>query len=315
MAVQALSRLNRSAPSLGKKTEDLFILDFFNTVDDIKNAFDDFYTSTTLSRATDVNVLHEIKESLDSEGVYEWQEVEDFVQLYFSNADAQHLSPIIDTAANRFNKDLGLEDAEKADFKIKAKQFVKIYGQMASIMPYEIVVWEKLFWFLKFLIPKLIVKDSHADQIDELLNSVDLSSYGLQRVKLNHRIQLNEEDTEVEPQNPNPRGAHGEDNDRDPLDEIIRNFNEHWFQGWSATPEEQRVKFLSIADSIKAHPDFAEKYKNNQDSHNRILAFEKIFEEVMLEKRRNELELYKLLASDVAFKAAMQQSLQELVDG
>ncbi len=71
----------------------------------------------------------------------------------------------------------------------------------------------------------------------------------------------------------------------------------------------------SRADSIKAHPDFAEKYKNNQDSHNRLLAFEKIFEEVMLEKRRNELELYKLLASDVAFKAAMQQSLQEVVDG
>ena len=36
MAVQALSRLNRSANHLGKKTEDLFILDFFNQVDDIK---------------------------------------------------------------------------------------------------------------------------------------------------------------------------------------------------------------------------------------------------------------------------------------
>ena len=315
MAVQALSRLNRSAPGLGKKTEDLFILDFFNTVDDIKNAFDQFYTATSLSCATDVNVLHEIKESLDSEGVYEWQEVEDFVQLYFSNAEAQQLSPIIDTAANRFNKDLGLEDADKADFKIKAKQFVKIYGQMASIMPYEIVLWEKLFWFLKFLIPKLMIKDTQGDQIDELLNSVDLFSYGLQRVKLNHQILLDEQKTELAPQNPNPRGAHGEENERDPLDDIIRNFNEHWFQGWSATPEEQRVKFLSIADSIKAHPDFAEKYKNNQDSHNRLLAFEKIFEEVMLEKRRNELELYKLLASDGAFKAAMQQSLQEVVNG
>ncbi len=50
-----------------------------------------------------------------------------------------------------------LEEDEKIDFKIKAKQFVKIYSQMASIMPYEMVEWEKLFWFLKFLIPKLIV--------------------------------------------------------------------------------------------------------------------------------------------------------------
>ena len=68
-------------------------------------------------------------------------EVENFVSLYFDDADAQKLSPIVDTAADRFNDGLGLEDDEKADFKIKAKQFVKIYGQMASIMPYEIVAW------------------------------------------------------------------------------------------------------------------------------------------------------------------------------
>jgi type I restriction enzyme R subunit len=30
---------------------------------------------------------------------------------------------------------------------------------MASIIPYEIVAWEKLFWFLKFLIPKLLASD------------------------------------------------------------------------------------------------------------------------------------------------------------
>jgi len=313
LAVQALSRLNRAAPKWGKKTEDLFILDFFNSVEDIKAAFDDFYTATRLSEPTDVNVLHELKDALADVGVYEWQEVEQFVALFFDNADAQQLSPIIDTAAARFNSELELQDSDKADFKIKAKQFVKIYGQMASILPYEIVVWEKLFWFLKFLIPKLIVKDPDADQIDELLDSVDLSSYGLERVKLNHSIGLDASETELEPQNPNPRGAHGSDQEHDLLDEIIRNFNERWFQGWGATPQEQRIKFINIADGIKGHPDFAEKYQNNPDVHNRDLAFEKIFEEVMLKNRRNELELYKLLANDAAFKAAMQQSLRRMV--
>ena len=159
IAVQALSRLNRSAPKLGKKTEDLFVLDFFNSIDDIKTAFDPFYTATSLSEATDVNVLHELKDVLDDVGVYDWHEVEDFVVRYFNNEDAQSLSPIIDIAANRFNEELELENDDKIDFKIKAKQFVKIYGQMASIMPFEVVAWEKLFWFLKFLIPKLKVKD------------------------------------------------------------------------------------------------------------------------------------------------------------
>jgi type I restriction enzyme R subunit len=314
MAVQALSRLNRAAPDLQKRTEDLFILDFFNTVEEIQAAFEPFYTATRLSRATDVNVLHELKDALDEVGVYEWAEVEEFAVRYFDNVDAQLLSPLLDTAAHRFNAELELEEKEKADFKIKAKQFVKIYGQMAAIMPFEIVEWEKLFWFLKFLVPKLIVRDPDADKIDKLLESVDLSSYGLERTKLNHGIALNADETELEPQNPNPRGVHDEE-ERDPLDEIIRLFNERWFHGWTATLEEKRVKFLTIAEGIQTHPDFEEKYKNNPDAQNRELAFDKIFDDVMLRNRRNELELYRLLAGDAAFKASMRESLRRVLEG
>jgi type I restriction enzyme R subunit len=313
LCVQTLSRLNRSAPKLAKRTEDLFVLDFFNSVDEIKTAFDDFYTSTTLSEATDVNVLHELKDAMDDIGVYESYEVEDFFDRYFNGEDAQALSPIIDTAAERFNEELDLEDDDKIDFKVKAKQFVKIYSQMASIMPYEIVVWERLFWFLKFLIPKLIVKDPDSEKLDALLDSVDLSSYGLQRVKLNHSITLDAEETELDPQNPNPRGAHGGEEEKDPLDDIIKNFNERWFQGWNATPEEQKIKFINIAESVKTHPDFEAKYQNNPDPHNRELAFEKMLKEVMLARRKDELELYKLYAGDSAFKSSWTQSIQRSV--
>src|SRR5690554_3925187 len=94
LAVQALSRLNRSANKLGKKTEDIFVLDFFNSSADIKDAFDPFYRATSLSQATDVNVLHELKATLDAVGVYEWTEVEAFNEKFFNKADAQELSPI-----------------------------------------------------------------------------------------------------------------------------------------------------------------------------------------------------------------------------
>jgi len=313
LAVQALSRLNRSAAKLGKRTEDLFILDFFNSVDDIKTAFDPFYTVTTLSEATDVNVLHELKDALDQVGVYEWQEVEDFVTRYFAGEDAQTLSPIIDIVANRFNAELELPDAEKIDFKIKAKQFVKIYGQMASIIPFEVLEWEKLFWLLKFLIPKLKIKDPNQDMLDELLEAVDLSSYGLERTKLNHEIGLDASDTELTPQNPNPRGNRDGDPETDPLDDIIRNFNERWFQGWSATPEEQRVKFVNIVNSIRSHPDYAAKYEDNADPYNRGLALEKMLQDVMLKRRKDELELYKLFASDPAFKSAWSQNIEQVL--
>jgi len=315
LAVQALSRLNRSAPRLGKRTEDLFILDFFNDVDDIKRAFDPFYTVTTLSSATDVNVLHELKDVLDQVGVYEWQEVEDFVARYFAGEDAQTLSPLIDTAADRFNHQLELGEEEKIDFKIKARQFVKVYGQMASILPFEVVEWEKLFWFLKFLVPKLRIKDPDQDTLDELLEAVDLSSYGLERTRLNHSISLDASDSELDPQNPNPRGYREGEPEKDPLDEIIRTFNERWFQGWSATPEEQRVKFINVVNSIRSHPDYAEKYEANTDPFNKGLALEKIMQEVMLKRRKEELELYKLFASDPAFKTAWSQGVEAALRG
>ncbi len=310
LAVQALSRLNRSAPKLGKRTEDLFVLDFFNSTEDIKTAFDPFFTVTSLSQATDVNVLHELKESLDDEGVYEWAEVEDFCKRFFDQEDAQQLSPLIDTAAERFNDSLELEDSEKIDYKIKAKQFVKIYGQMASIMPFEVLAWEQLFWFLKFLIPKLKIKDPNQDELDELLESVDLSSYGLGRTRLNHSIALDADEAALDPQNPNPRGYREDEAQKDPLEEIIRSFNERWFQGWGATPEEQRVKFLNILDSVQAHPDYEEKFSENPDPYSRDLAFEKIMRDVMLKRRKEEMELYKLHAQDPTFKASFYQSLK-----
>ncbi len=313
LAVQALSRLNRSADKLGKKTEDLFILDFYNAVDDIKKSFDPFYTSTSLSSATDVNVLHELKASLDEFGVYEWDEVEDFVDKYFKGVNAQELSPIVDVSAERFNLTLGLEEKVKADYKIKAKQFVKIYGQMASIIPFEILGWEKLFWFLKFLVPKLIIVDKDQDALDDLLNSVDLSTYGLERVKLNTTIGLDSTETELDPQNPNPRGAHGGETEQDELDQIIARFNQRWFQGWEATPDEQRTKFLNLAQKMSEHNDFKEKYADNTDSQNREIAFARIFDEVMGKQRKNELDLYRLISQDESFKIAMQDTIKRIL--
>lgn len=311
-AVQALSRLNRSANKLGKKTEDLFVLDFFNSTDDMKTAFDPFYTSTTLSKATDVNVLHELKNHLDDVGVYEWAEVEDFVEKYFDDVDAQQLSPIIDIAADRFNIQLDLEDKDKADFKIKAKQFVKIYGQMASILPYEVIKWEKLFWFLKFLIPKLIITDTTQDALDELLNAVDLSTYGLERVKLNVAIDLDADESELDPQNANPRGAHGGETEQDPLELIVKSFNERWFQGWDVTPDDQRVKFISLSKNLTAHPDFKTKVAENGDVQNRDLAFMKILDDVMSKQRKNELDLYRMYAQDAAFKMAFVDTMKRM---
>ena len=50
--------------------------------------------------------------------------MEDFATKYIDSVDAEKLSPIIDTAVARFEPELELSAEDKADFKIKAKQFV-----------------------------------------------------------------------------------------------------------------------------------------------------------------------------------------------
>ncbi len=308
LAVQALSRLNRAAPKYSKKTEDLFVLDFFNKIEDIKASFDPFYTSTSLKEETDINVLHELKAVLDDSGIYERIEVDEFFDSYFKGEEAGKLLAMIDVVADRFNSEL--EDDDKADYKIKAKQFVKIYAQMASIMPYEIVEWEKLFWFLKFLVPKMVVKDKDKDMLDELLNAIDLSTYGLERVRLGAKIELDPIEAQLEPQNPNLRGAHADDEKKDPLDEIIKNFNEKWFKGWDATPEEQRAKFIHIIEKVKAHKDFEQNYEKNTDEINKKLAITKIIDEVINNERRKELELYRLFATNETFKLGLMENIE-----
>lgn len=312
LCVQALSRLNRSANKYGKKTENLFVLDFFNDSADIKAAFDPFYTETSLSGATDVNVLHDLKDSLDDSGVYEWHEVEVFNTRFFQSLPADQLSPIIDQAALRFNNTLDLNEEQKADLKIKAKHFVKVYGQVAAVITFENMFWEKLFWFLKFLIPKMIVKRKEDELLDELLDAVDLSTYGIERVRLNESLLLDKDESSLDPANSNPRGAHGDD-ETNALDKIIRDFNDRWFADWEATPEDKRQVYETFTQRIADHPDYQQKYVDNLDPYTRELAYKKIFDDVALSMRKFQMEFAKRLMDD-QFKQEFRNSTQRYLD-
>ncbi len=311
MCVQALSRLNRSAQKLNKRTEDLFVLDFFNESSEIKTSFDPFYTSTSLNEATDVNVLHDLKAALDDSGIYEQAEVDELNEHFFKKLPATELSKIIDVAAERFNAKLGMGEEEKADLKIKAKHFVKVYGQVAAILEFENIKWEKLFWFLKFLIPKMVIKDKEKDALDGLLNSVDLSTYGLERVHLNEKIVLDPAESALEGVNSNPRSAHPDD-EKAELEKIISDFNEKWFSNWNATPDDKRQLYYTFTERIQSHPDYESKYVNNPDSYTRDLAYKKIFDDVALSLRKLHLEFSKQLM-DEHFKQDFRASTQRFL--
>ena len=308
LAVQTLSRLNRCNVKMGK--QNTFILDFYNTAADIKAAFDPFYTATSLSEPTDINVLHDLKDELDEAEVYNQEDVDRFNEAFFKKAPPEQLHPIIDHCVAHF--DLIEDEEDKIDFKIKAKQFVKIYGQLACIIPFENLNWEKLHWFLKFLVPKLKVKDKDKDELDALLESVDLSTYALERVLLNEHIGLDASATTMDPQNPNVRGHHGAEEEREPLDDIIAAFNERWFSAWSATPEEQRVKLVNIVERVKQSADYEKQVVNNPDEQNKKLALEALINQAVLAQRKTDMELY-MLRQDDAFKQAFNETIMRIL--
>lgn len=303
LAVQALSRLNRSAPELGKLSEDLFILDFYNTQDDIKEAFDPFYTSTTLSEATDVNILHELKNTLLSFGVFDMDEVDAFIGLYIHGATADQWAPIIDAAADRFNFEIDWPENGKADFKMKCKQFVKIYSRVAAIMPFEMKDWEKLFWFLRYLIPGLHIAGPDIDSLKDLLDSVDLNTYGLRRTALNEAITLDAGETTIDPLKPTMVNAGVVEEDKDPLDEILKEFNQRWFNGWEATPDDQKMKLVSVAQAVAADEDYQTLVVGNPDQQAVDALMVTIIDRIMRKKRKGDNSLYKEYQQNEGFKA------------
>ena len=303
LAVQALSRLNRSAPDLGKLSEDLFVLDFYNTQEGIKEAFDPFYTATTLSEATDINILHELKNTLLSFEVFDMEEVDEFIELYIHGASADQWAPIIDTAADRFNFEIEWPENGKADFKMKCKQFVKIYSRVAAIMPFEMKDWEKMFWFLRYLIPSLVVTNPEKDGLKDLLDSVDLNTYGLRRTALNETITLDAGETTIDPLKPKMVNAGGEEDDpKDPLDEILKQFNERWFKGWDATPDDQKMKMISVAQAVAEDEDYKTLVVGNPDQQAVDALMIEIIDRIIRKKRKGDMSLYKEYQQNEGFK-------------
>ena len=70
---------------------------------------------------------------------------------------------------------------------------------------------------------------------------------------------------------------------------------------------------MNLAQKMKEHTDFKEKYADNADVQNRDIAFSKIFDEVMGKQRKNELDLYRLISKDESFRVAMLDTIKRML--
>ena len=70
---------------------------------------------------------------------------------------------------------------------------------------------------------------------------------------------------------------------------------------------------MTLCKHVKKHPDYLNKFANNQDRQNREIAFKKILDDVMRDHRKKELELYKLYAKDNSFHQAFYDTMKRVV--
>lgn len=77
--VQTFARLNRMAP--GK--DEVFIIDFVNDPANVRRAFAKYDEGAQIDDVQDLNVVYEIKEQLDAQGLYETDDLEQFKEARF----------------------------------------------------------------------------------------------------------------------------------------------------------------------------------------------------------------------------------------
>jgi type I restriction enzyme R subunit len=292
-AVQTLSRLNRAHPL----KYDTFILDFFNDVDIIQKSFEPYYRTTILSEETDPNKLHDLKSDLDAYQVYAADHVDAFVELYLNNSIRESLDPILDACVATYISDLD-EDGQ-VDFKGKAKAFVRTYGFLGSILPYNNVSWEKLSIFLNFLIPKLPAPVEE-DLSKGILETIDMDSYRAE-IMSSSNITLDDEDKEIDPV-PTSGGGRKPEPELDLLSNILKAFNDLFGNiKWSNKDKISDVISKELPRKVLSDSAYLYAIKNS-DKQNARIEHDRALQRVVIELLADHTELFKQFSDNPSFK-------------
>jgi type I restriction enzyme, R subunit len=299
-AVQTLSRLNRAYKPDKKDT---FILDFVNSADAIKEAFDPFYKTTILSEETNIDRLNDLQDALDSFQVYSEEQVNELMIRFINGAERDQLDPILDECKQNFINEL--DEEQQIDFKKKGKSFVRNYQFLVQINPFRNPYWESLKTFLKFLLAKL-PNLNDTDLSKGILESVDIDSYRIER-QTTLAIQL-EGGPEIAPTPPDPPGTKYEAQ-LDILSNIIQDFNDRFGNiEWTEKDKVRRFLFEELPAEVSKDEEYqnAKKYSDRQNAR---ITFEKKLVDKFQEFIFDHTEAYRKFTDDPEFKTWLANTL------
>jgi type I restriction enzyme R subunit len=296
-AVQTLSRLNRTHAN----KEDAFVLDFVNDTEEIKDAFQPYYTTTVLSEATDPNILHDLQRDILNYKLFSEQEIDAFVEEYFNGVTPAKVNSFLDEIVERYKKNL---TEERLEFKSKATDYRRKYAFISQIISFEDTTLEKLYIFLRFLIKKLPAEKNALPV--EVLESIDMESYKVVKKKQG-KIELENEQGELYPMSSG--GGMIVKDEESALSKIIKDVNDRFGTNFT---DGDRVILNNLSSKLMENKILEGSIKNNSKEAARI-KFNQIFQDELVSMLNGHFDLYKKLDGSVELKEYVNQKMFDFV--
>ncbi|RKU16585.1 restriction endonuclease subunit R [Candidatus Poribacteria bacterium] len=290
--VQTLSRLNRV--TTGKT--DTLVLDFVNEPKQVQEAFQQYYQTTTLIEETDPNRLYDLQRELDNFDLYDEGVIDQFCKIFYNpDKPDELLQGILDGVVERW---VALERDEGEQFRSTLQSYIRLYGYISQLITFTDVALEKLYVFGRTLNKKL-PKREHPDPSD-VLASVDLDSFRVQKTHDSLQLSLEPKDSEVKGIGSDV--ATVRDPDRDLLSRIIDALNDAHQTDF--TPED-KVDLDTIHQKIHENAELRQVIEGDNSEDNKWYKFEQVIDEILLGFVNSKLELYTKLSQpeiNAAFK-------------
>jgi len=294
-AVQTLSRLNRIA----RDKDQVYVLDFVNEVDDIKHAFEPYYTSTIISEGTDINALNDLRQALFAVYPISAVTLDDFVSLIDPNTEEihQNTNAFLDEIAKQIINELPhgsdgdvIAEDKYGEFLSIGNVYTKRYPYLAQVVGYSEVAHEKLYLFLKYLLKKL-PKDPKGPLI-EILKYINMDSVRVVR-KIQSSITLISETGNVYEEEIIP-GLPVEEME-DLLSQIIGDVNKRWGLDFGV---DQQKTLNSIGEELVNDVEAQHVVYNNNSMQAVGRWFHKPFENKVFDKYDTDKKLFETLANN-----------------
>ena len=281
--VQSLSRLNRVATG---KTDTL-VLDFVNEPEQVQEAFQGYYQTTTLAEETDPNRLYDLQSQLDGFDLYDEETINEFCRIFYeSSRPDELLQGILDCVVEKWS---GLEMNEREDFRSILRSYIRLYGYISQLITFTDVMLEKLYIFGRSLNKKLPKRD-HPD-LQDVLASVDLDSFRLQRTHDSLQLSLEAEDSEVEGIGSDV--ATIREPDQDFLSNIINALNNAYQTDFTM---EDKVDIETIHRKVQANEELRQVVDGDNTETNKQYKFDQVIDEILLDFVNSKLELFTKLS-------------------